>query len=101
MGSPLAIWSLTHDPARQWYRDRPVAVRPGGVWENFYSRWDPLAFPLAPVYPVLAREGVLRDYRVWSGANAHSGYWTCRPVVQRIAQRLWIDYQEFAGQASP
>ncbi len=95
MGSPLAIWSLTHDPAKQWYRDRPVAVRPGGVWYNFYSGWDPIAFPLAPIYPDLARAGVLRDFRVWSGANAHSGYWSCRAVGQRIAERLWADYQEF------
>lgn len=97
MGCPLAIWSLTHDPAKMWYRDRPVTVRPGGVWYNFYSRWDPIAFPLAPIYPALAREGVLHDFRVWSGANAHSGYWTCRPVAQRIAERLWADYQEFVG----
>lgn len=97
MGCPLSIWSLTHDPAKQWYRDRPVAVRPGGVWYNFFSRWDPIAFPLEPIYRDLAQEGVLRDFRVWSGANAHSGYWTCRPVAQRIAERLWADYQEFAG----
>lgn len=97
MGSPLAIWSLTHDPAKRWYRDRPVAVRPGGVWYNFYSRWDPIAFPLAPIYPELARAGVLSDFRVWSGANAHSGYWACRPVARSIAERLWADYQEFVG----
>jgi hypothetical protein len=96
-GCPLAVWSLTHDPARQWYRHRPVAVRPGGVWDNFYSGLDPMAFPLAPIYPALAREGVLRDFRVWSGLNAHSGYWTCRAVVRRIAERLWVDYQAFAG----
>ena len=95
MGSPLAIWSLTHDPAREWYRDRPVEVRSGGVWYNFHSPWDPIAFPLAPIYPELARAGVLDDFRVWSGANAHSGYWTCRLVAQRIAERLWADYQEF------
>jgi hypothetical protein len=97
MGSPLAIWSLTHDPAKRWYRDRPVAVRQGGVWDNFYSGWDPLAFPLEPIYPALVRDRVLRDFRVWSGANAHSGYWTCRAVAERIADRLWIDYQEFTG----
>jgi len=100
MGSPLAIWSLTHDPAKQWYRDRPVEVRPGGVWYNFYGCWDPIALPLAPIYPDLAREGVLCDFRVWSGLNAHSGYWTCRPVAQRIAERLWADYQEFAEHSS-
>ena len=97
LGCPLSVWSLTHDPAKTWYRERPVAVRPGGVWYNFYSRWDPLAFPLEPIYPALTREGVLRDFQVWSGANAHSGYWTCRPVAQRIAERLWIDYQAFTG----
>ena len=94
MGSPLAIWSLTHNPAQTWYRDRPVAVRQGGVWDNFYSGWDPLSMPLSPIYPALARDGILGDFRVWSGANAHSGYWTCRPVGQRIAGRLWIDYQD-------
>jgi hypothetical protein len=97
MGAPLAIWSLTHDPAQTWYRDRPVTVRQGGVWDNFYSRWDPLAFPLAPIYPELARKGVLRDFPVWSGANAHTGYWQCAAVGRRIAERLWIDYQTFAG----
>jgi hypothetical protein len=97
MGSPLAIWSLTHDPSKTWYRDRPVGVRLGGVWYNFYSPWDPIALPLAPIYPVLAEEGVLRDFRVWSGLNAHSGYWACRSVVQRIAERLWVDYQDFVG----
>jgi hypothetical protein len=100
MGSPLAIWSLTHDPAKQWYRDRPVAVRSGGVWYNFYSCWDPIALPLAPIYSDLAQAGVLRDFRVWSGANAHSGYWNCRPVAQRIAGRLWTDYQEFTEHSS-
>ncbi|MFZ5919089.1 MAG: hypothetical protein ACOYZ7_19320 [Chloroflexota bacterium] len=99
MGSPLAIWSLTHDPAQTWYRDRPVAVRQGGAWLNFYSRWDPLAFPLAPIYPALIQEGVLQDVAVWSGANAHSGYWSCRPVAQRIAERLWIDFRTFAGKS--
>lgn len=98
MGSPLAIWSLSHDPAEKWYRDRPVEVRRGGVWDNFYSGWDPLAFPLAPIYPALARDRVLRDFRVWSGVNAHSGYWTCRPVAERIAERLWADYQDFSGE---
>jgi len=96
-GSPLAIWSLTHDPAKTWYRDRPVGVRLGGVWYNFYSRWDPIAFPLEPIYPALTRAGILRDFAVWSGLNAHSGYWTCRTVAQRIAERLWVDYQEFTA----
>ena len=98
MGSPLAIWSLTHDPAKRWYKDRPVAVREGGAWYNFYSRWDPLAFPLAPIYPALAHKGTLRDFSVWSGANAHSGYWTCRPVAQGIAERLRADYRAFLDQ---
>lgn len=95
MGSPLAIWSLTHDPGKVWYRDRPVSVRQGGVWYNFYSGWDPIAFPLEPIYRDLAREGKLHDFKVWSGANAHSGYWTSRQVAQRIAERLWADYCAF------
>lgn len=98
VGSPLAIWSLTQDPDKLWYRDRPVAVRSGGVWYNFYSGWDPIAFPLEPIYPALAREGRLRDFRVWSGANAHSGYWACRAVGQRLAERLWADYRAFRGE---
>jgi hypothetical protein len=98
MGSPLAIWSLTQDPDKLWYRDRPVVVRSGGVWYNFYSGWDPIAFPLEPIYPTLAREGRLRDFRVWSGANAHSGYWACRAVGQHIAERLWADHRAFRGE---
>jgi hypothetical protein len=103
MGSPLALFSLlqfggkaTHYAGRGVYLDRPDG---SGEWINFYDQQDPIAFPLAHVYPPLAgvkgRGYTIKDQRVQTGTfHAHTNYFSNDVIAKEIARRLRADYMK-------
>lgn len=73
-------------------------------WLNFYSRNDPLGYPLRSISETygsepklrdyeVASEGVFRRYALWSfpvllAADAHSGYWSNKTVIRETTKFL-------------
>jgi hypothetical protein len=102
MGSPLALFSLLVDQAH--YQTRPVQVRPGGAWLNFYDRQDIIAYRLEEIYPasgvqdICVDPGILQDLLfAFIPPKAHSFYWENKAVAREIGLRLLADYQQLRG----
>jgi len=102
MGSPLALFSLLVDQPH--YRTRPVQVRPGGAWLNFYDRQDIFAYRLEEIYPtsgvqdICVDPGFLQDLLfAFIPPKAHSFYWENKTVAREIGLRLLADYQQLRG----
>lgn len=77
----------------------PVAGQepPQGWWRNYFSRFDPLGYPLAPVpgYDAAVDRGEIFEERLDVGPLltrftplSHSAYWNAPSMAQRIAEVL-------------
>jgi hypothetical protein len=72
----------------------PAPFKGKTEWLNFFSPFDPLAFPLKPLSPTYEK-CVTEDIPVWCGEGltfltpySHSGYWTNRRVVDRTVRMI-------------
>lgn len=87
-------------------------------WLNFYSRNDPLGYPLKPLNDAYDREPKLRDvhvsaegrlramllrgrFRQLCALKAHSGYWTNPTVVREVAAMIDSISRADEGAAAP
>ena len=89
MGSPLSLFSLVAESAN------PEQF---AKWVNFLHPRDPIAFPMASIFPAV--EDVKLWRLSWDALALHSVYWHDGTVHHRIAQEIVDHYDKRLAKAS-